>query len=168
MIRKEPLDTGRLRTRAPRGFGWLDHRLLREGYLARCAPPAWALYCLLVCAGDGQGLSFYGEARLEQMLQLDRAALRRARADLLALGLITYREPLYQVLALEPAQAVVEHVQTLKAGPNLKTPAAPQSARLCAPPPRQDSGPPAVAGLDLRAMVESALVYLRSQGDRQP
>lgn len=147
MILKRPLDARRLRTRPPRGFGWLDHRLLREGYFSRCPPPALALYALLVCAGDGQGLSFYGEARLQQMLQLELAAVRAARRDLLALGLIAYREPLYQVLALEadaptPAQALAKRPRPPKVQGK---PAAPAEAR------------PAARGLDLRAMVEGAL-----------
>lgn len=170
MIRKEPLDTRRLRTRPPPGFGWLDHRLLRQGYLARCAPPAWALYCLLVCASDGQGLSFYGEARLAQMLQLDAAALRQARGDLVRLGLIAYREPLYQVLALEPTRVVVEPLHPLPRALPGKADTAPPSARVCALRPAQEARPPAAAAgsVDLRAMVECALADLRSQGDRQP
>jgi hypothetical protein len=169
MIRKEPLDTRRLRTRPPPGFGWLDHRLLRQGYLARCAPPAWALYCLLVCASDGQGLSFYGAVRLEQMLQLAPAALRQARGDLLRLGLIAYREPLYQVLTLEPTP-VVEPLHTLPKALPGQADAARPSTRVCAPPAAQEGRPTAAAAgsLDLRAMVERALVDLRSQRDRQP
>ena len=146
MIRKHPLDSHRLRTRPPRGFGWLDHRLLREGYLGRCSAPALALYCLLICASDGQGLSFYGEARLQQMLHLDLATLRGARHDLLALGLIAYREPLYQVLALEPG--------ALPPAPTPSAPLAPSKARPARPPVEVR---PAPRGLDLRAMVEGAL-----------
>jgi hypothetical protein len=156
MIQKRPLDSHRLRTKPPRGFGWLDHRLLREGYLARCAPPAWALYCLLVCAGDGQGLSFYGEPRLQELLQIDRPALRQARRALATLGLIAYREPLYQVLAL-PATPP-------RLAPAL--PAAPFPRQAAAPPPSQPCPPPAgpaPAGLDLRAMLQSAL---RAGGER--
>ena len=42
----------------PRQFSWIDHRLLRDGHIARCGGPrALALYLLLVAASDAQGLS---------------------------------------------------------------------------------------------------------------
>ena len=45
----------------PKGYGWADHRLLRDGHLRRCTPSSLALYLLLVLAADGDGLSFYGD-----------------------------------------------------------------------------------------------------------
>ena len=56
MPTKRLLDARRSRKALPRGFGWIDHRLLRDGYLGQCRPEALALYVLLVCAADGQGL----------------------------------------------------------------------------------------------------------------
>jgi hypothetical protein len=104
MIQKRPLDPRRLRSRPPRGFGWLDHRLLRQGYLARCSPPATALYCLLVCAGDDRGLSFYSDKSVCALLGLEPALLPRVRRELVELGLVAYQKPLYQVLALAAAR----------------------------------------------------------------
>ena len=152
MIQKRPLDPRRLRSRPPRGFGWLDHRLLRQGYLARCSPPATALYCLLVCAGDAHGLSFYSDQNLAQILQLQSAALRGARAELMALELIACQRPLYQVLALP------ESAPAAPRPPRRGTPAAPPSTHLAAPlrPPTEARVTPAV-GQDLRAMVKASL-----------
>ncbi len=44
MILKRPLDYRRLRSALPEGFGWIDHRFLREGYFERCSPQALCLY----------------------------------------------------------------------------------------------------------------------------
>jgi len=153
MIRKQPLDVRRLRSRPPRGFGWLDHRLLRQGYLARCSPAALALYCLLVCAGDDHGLSFYRDQSICALLGLEPALLWQVRRDLVAIGLIAYQSPLYQVLALS------------EEGPRLPLRSAspthrPSSPRAQAPNLAETACDPAAAppvGLDLRAMVRAAL-----------
>ena len=58
MPTKRLIDPRRMRKALPRGFGWIDHRLLRDGYISHCSPQALALYVLLVCASDAQGLSY--------------------------------------------------------------------------------------------------------------
>src|SRR6516162_8897384 len=93
---KRLLDPRRIRKAPPRGFGWIDHRLLRDGYIGRCSPQALALYVLLVCASDAQGLSYYSDPRVTQLLTLEPATLTQARQ-----GLIAYQKPLYQLLSLE-------------------------------------------------------------------
>jgi hypothetical protein len=154
MIRKQPLDLRRLRSRPPRGFGWLDHRLLRQGYLARCSPLALALYCLLVCAGDDHGLSFYRDQSICELLGLEPALLRQVRRELVGIGLIAYQRPLYQVLALG------------EEAPKLPLRPAPSTHRLLSARPAEASSlsgieggaaAPPPAGLDLRAMVRAAL-----------
>jgi hypothetical protein len=44
-------------------FGWIDQRLLRDGYHRHFSPQALALYVLLLCASDAQGLSYYSAPR---------------------------------------------------------------------------------------------------------
>jgi hypothetical protein len=160
MIQKRPLDPRRLRSRPPRGFGWLDHRLLRQGYLARCSPPATALYCLLVCAGDGDGLSFYSDPRICVLLGLEPALLPRVRRELVELGLVAYQKPLYQVLALSDAPVC--------APTSRSAPPAPAHSRKLAPPPERPAPVPVPvaqsAGGSLRAMVEAALAAARTGG----
>jgi len=136
---KRLIDPRRMRKALPRGFGWIDHRLLRDGYISHCSPQALALYVLLVCASDAQGLSYYSAPRIAQLLQLERAALSLARRELIELGLIAYQKPLYQLLSLEGE--LQEH----------KSPARRPAA---------DSEPQAIgtiSGLSLKAMVESLL-----------
>ena len=101
VVIKRVLRPERLR-RVPSQFSWVDQRLLREGYLERCDAPALALYLLLVTVADAQGLSYYGDATICRLLSLDSERLQRARRDLVTVGLIAYRRPLYQVLALDP------------------------------------------------------------------
>lgn len=101
MVRKRVLVAERVR-QVPRQFGWIDRRVLREGYIGRCEAPALALYLLLVIVADAQGLSFYADASLEKLLSMSVDTLGRARANLLRAGLIAYRAPLYQVLGLDP------------------------------------------------------------------
>jgi len=97
---KRILNIQRLR-RVPEGFGWIDHRLVREGHLQRADAHAWALYLVLVSVGDEHGLSYYSEPSLGRLLGLSGAAIRAARGQLLLADLIAYDEPLYQVLGLE-------------------------------------------------------------------
>jgi hypothetical protein len=139
---KRLIDPRRMRKALPRGFGWIDHRLLRDGYLNRCSPQALALYVLLVCASDAQGLSYYSAPRIAQLLSLEPAALSEARRELIGLGLIAYQKPLYQLLSLEG------EVRDLKSQPPKRSVA--------------DSEPQAIgtimkSDLSLKAMVQSLL-----------
>jgi hypothetical protein len=90
MIAKPILCAGRLR-RVPPSFSWVDHRLVRQGYLPRA---------------DEQGLSYYGEASLGRLLSLSSEEIAVARRQLEVAGVITYERPFYQVLGLDnPAWA---------------------------------------------------------------
>ena len=83
---KRLIDPRRMRKALPRGFGWIDHRLLQDGYISHCSPQALGLYVLLVCASDAQGLSYYSLQRITQLLNLAPAALSQARGRLLCLS----------------------------------------------------------------------------------
>jgi hypothetical protein len=87
--------------RVPEQFSWLDHRLVRDRHIAGRSAPALALYLFLVTVADGQGLSYYSDQTISQLLPLDGPALARARQELIAARLIAYQRPLYQVLALD-------------------------------------------------------------------
>lgn len=146
---KRLLDPRRIRKAPPRGFGWIDHRLLRDGYIGRCSPQALALYVLLVCASDAQGLSYYSEPRIAQLLTLEPATLSLARRELIDLGLIAYQKPLYQLLSLEGEELSIR---------KSRTPPISRPAREQRPPANSEPQPaPAMSGLSLKAMVESLL-----------
>jgi hypothetical protein len=93
MPTKRLIDPRRMRKGLPRGFGWIDHRLLREGYITNCTPQALALYVLLVCASDAQGLSYYSGPRIAELLRLEPEVVAGARRELIELGLIAYQSP---------------------------------------------------------------------------
>jgi len=102
MLTKKILCAERLR-RVPPGFSWVDHRLVREGYVRRADGKAWALYLILVTVGDEHGLSYYGDTSLGRLLSLSVEEIVAARRQLEAAGVIAYERPFYQVLGLDPA-----------------------------------------------------------------
>ena len=115
MMQKKILRPDR-RRQVPAQFSWIDQRLVRENFLRHGGPDAWALYLVLVTVADAPGLSYYSEATLSRLLQLDALPLARARQQLLAGDLVAYQKPLYQVLALPPA---VTPAPTSRAGQSL-------------------------------------------------
>ena len=109
MIAKKLLCPERVR-RIPRHFSWIDHRLVREHHIEGCGAESLALYLLLVTVGDAEGISYYSDSTVTNLISISEAVLRAARKELAAAGLIAYRRPLYQVLSLErrvPLQSAV-------------------------------------------------------------
>lgn len=111
---KRVLNPERLR-QVPEHFSWLDHRLVGEHYIEKADVCAWALYLFLVTVADAHGLSYYADATLSRRLGLEPSRLARARRDLIALDLITYDPPLYQVLSLAPPVPVAVRIERLHA-----------------------------------------------------
>lgn len=87
--------------RVPAHFSWVDHRLLRMNYLPRASAPGWALYLVLVTAGDEHGLSYYSDKTLGRLLSMSIGEVQTARRELMRAGVIAYEAPLCQVLGLE-------------------------------------------------------------------
>ncbi len=104
MIQKHPLCPDRLR-RPPAQFSWVDHRLVRDGYISTCPPDGLALYLFLVTVADADGLSYYSDAKCAGHLSMEPGQLQAARRALIRAGLIAYERPLYQVLSLVPMSA---------------------------------------------------------------
>ena len=101
---REPIVPQR-RRRIPPQFSWVDHRLVREGYVQGRSASALALYLFLVTVADAEGLSWYSEAELCRQLSWIAPQLQSARAELQQAELIAFRKPLYQVLDLCPVVA---------------------------------------------------------------
>jgi hypothetical protein len=89
MMQKRVLRLDRLR-QVPAQFSWIDQRLVRENFLQRAEPNAWALYLVLVTVADAQGLSYYSEATLSRLLKLEPLQLAQARQQLVAGDLLGY------------------------------------------------------------------------------
>lgn len=73
------------------GFGWLDDRLLKEGWLQQLGPEPTAVLVLLALAADRHGASFYGRERMASRLGIDRDTIDRSLERLLELGLVEHR-----------------------------------------------------------------------------
>jgi len=85
----------------PRQFSWIDQRLVRDRHIQGRSSHALALYLFLCTVADAQGLSYYSDTRLGELLGLSGADLRAARSELRGANLIAWQSPLYQVLSLE-------------------------------------------------------------------
>jgi hypothetical protein len=96
-VPRVPIVRDRIR-HVPSGFGWVDHRLVREHYAERCSHGALALYLFLVVVSDGEGVSWWSERNLSLRLGMDADRLRQARAELEAADLVAYAGGVWQVL----------------------------------------------------------------------
>jgi len=89
-------------------FAWIDHRLLRNGFLAVMTHQEHSLYVFLALAADRHGVSFYRQEKIGDLLGLDDQAFAVARDRLMELGLLAF-EPysvtspngFYQLLPVE-------------------------------------------------------------------
>lgn len=99
MTRKFPICPDRIRT-IPEQFSWVDHRLVRDHHIERLSHEAAALYLFLITVADCQGLSYYSDVSMCERLAMDAPTLASARISLAKAGLVAYKKPLYQVLAV--------------------------------------------------------------------
>src|SRR3974390_2951143 len=90
------------RRRSIRGsFSWIDHRFLREGFDQGLTRSEKLLSLVLVAVSHKDGVSFYSDARLSELLDIRFAhELEAARNELVARDLIAYADGIYQVLDL--------------------------------------------------------------------
>lgn len=78
--------------RRPTGaFGWLDARLLHDGWLTEVGPHAAATLVLLALAADRRGVSFFSRERMALALGLTRHEVDVALQRLLDAGLVDHR-----------------------------------------------------------------------------
>ena len=90
--------------RVPGQFSWVDQRLVRDGHIRRSSASALGLYLFLVTVGDAEGLSYYSDRSVAELLSVDCGTLSVLRRELVTAGLIAYAAPLYQVLGLDVAR----------------------------------------------------------------
>jgi len=99
MIHKKPLIPQRVR--AIRGsFAYIEHRFLRDGFLASLSHHELLLYFLLVLVSDRNGLSFYSYDKICSLLEMDLDDYLEARNRLIKKDLIAFDGRLFQVLSL--------------------------------------------------------------------
>jgi hypothetical protein len=76
---------------ASAGFGWIEARLLRDGWLAVLTPVDLAVYGFLCLAADRQGVSWYRQDRIRAALAISEAEVWQALARLEQLDLVAYQ-----------------------------------------------------------------------------
>jgi hypothetical protein len=99
MIKKKVLDPNRVRC-IERGFSFIPHRFLTDGFLASLSQRELLLYFFLVLVSDRHGLSFYSYDAICSLLQLSMDDYIRARDALIDKDLIAFDGTLFQVLDL--------------------------------------------------------------------
>jgi hypothetical protein len=82
-------------------FSWIDHRFFRQGFDQGLTRLEKLLYLVLVAVSNRDGVSFYSDERLGEMLDIRHAhELVGARSELVDRDLISYEHGIYQVLDL--------------------------------------------------------------------
>lgn len=99
MIKKQVLLPEKIR-QIERPFGWIPQRFVTEGHIKLCRPEELLIYFFLSIVADRQGLSFYSDKRICDLLQLEPGTLYQCRRLLEEKSYIKYQKPLYQVLSL--------------------------------------------------------------------
>lgn len=103
-MRLQPLEPRRVRR--PRGaWGWVDLRVVTQGYLEKVGTAASLLYLFLCTVGDTAGLSFWSRTRIGRILGLDDEMIQVAFDKLVAADLIARQGQVVQVLPLRDVTA---------------------------------------------------------------
>ena len=71
-------------------FAWLDHRLLRNGFVEVMTPDDLLLYVFLILVADRNGVSFYRKEKICDTLSFDFHRFEVARDRLISMGLIAF------------------------------------------------------------------------------
>jgi hypothetical protein len=114
MIKKRILNPDRIR-KINRGFSFIPHRFLTDGFLAALDQAEALLYLFLVLAADRNGLSFYSYDCICNLLKLPLEQYIQAKDGLMEKDLIAFDGTIFQVLELpsSPPQAKDHKAATL-------------------------------------------------------
>jgi hypothetical protein len=100
----------RMRLLSKQGFGWLDARLHKQGWLAIMTPNEIAAYTFLCLVANPQGISWYRKDRIQAAMCIHEHHLREALQSLYDLDLVAYKpfsryasDGFHQVLSLPQA-----------------------------------------------------------------
>lgn len=101
--RPQPLQPDRIRTISG-SFSWIDHRFFRLSFDQGLTRLEKLLYLVLVAVSNRDGVSFYSDERLEELLEIrHNHELTGARDELVARDLIAFKDGVYQVLEFPAA-----------------------------------------------------------------
>jgi hypothetical protein len=89
-------------------FAWIDHRLVRNGFLEVMTHHDMVLYLFLVLVADKNGVSFYRKEKICQAVSLDYNQFEIAKDRLINMNLIAFESysmlspnGYYQILPIE-------------------------------------------------------------------
>jgi hypothetical protein len=144
MLKSRPQPPRPDRRRSIRGsFSWIDHRFLREGFDQGLTRLEKLFYFVLVAVSNQDGVSFYSDARLAELLDIRFPhELDGARRELVTRDLIAYDGGIYQVLDLP----VGPPCMVRDSSPPPRHPALPSRSSL--PPVRRTLWPHAASDLE--------------------
>ena len=77
--------------RIQHSFAWIDHRLLRSGFVQTMTHQDQSLYLFLALAADRNGVSFYRKEKICNILGLDFGEFEVARDRLINMGLLAFQ-----------------------------------------------------------------------------
>jgi len=81
-------------------FCFIPHRFVREGFLSSLNRDELLVYFLLVLVSDRQGLSYYSQDRLCNLLRMCIEDFMEARNGLIVKDLLSFDGFIFQVLSL--------------------------------------------------------------------
>ena len=105
MFQKKIIHPSRVR-KIQGSFSWIDHRFITGGFLQTLSAMEILLYFFLVSVSDRNGISFYYDDRICNLIKIGLTSLGEAREGLINKSLLAYEHPIYQVLSL-PAEPVI-------------------------------------------------------------
>ncbi len=89
-------------------FAWIDHRLMRNGFLETMTHQDMVLYLFLILVADKNGVSFYRKEKICEAVSLDFSQFEIAKDRLINMELIAFEgysvlspNGYYQVLPIE-------------------------------------------------------------------
>jgi len=78
-------------------FAWIDHRLIRNGFIETMTHQDIALYLFLILVADKNGVSFYRKEKICEAVSLDYSQFEIAKDRLINMKLIAFEG--YSVLS---------------------------------------------------------------------
>ena len=89
-------------------FAWIDHRIMRNGFMETMTHQDIALYLFFILVADKNGVSFYRKEKICQAVSLDFSRFEIAKDRLINMKLIAFESysvlspnGYYQVLPIE-------------------------------------------------------------------
>lgn len=78
-------------------FAWIDHRLMRNGFMETMTHPDIVLYLFLILVADKNGVSFYRKEKICEAISLDFSQFEIAKDRLINMKLVAFEG--YSVLS---------------------------------------------------------------------